>query len=185
MFNFVLNNRSYYSAIRISTGRTSYFRKSNFKSDSLIDWVVHVLNDEGESDDTFTIVMKSVTFIVGFLQLQSHYKNHQREISCKRNQLAFDCFMRIRIKWVTLLETSSQIFFQRFNVAITRAQALLILIGNPDMLCMDTNWTRLAIDFSFNPRWISYLFDTILRMRCGWLIHLATAKIAQQFIFIF
>ena len=33
-------------------------------------------------------------------------------------------------------------FFQRFNVAITRAQALLILIGNPDMLCLDENWRR-------------------------------------------
>ena len=63
------------------------------------------------------------------------------------------------------VEASSLISFQRFNVAITRAQALLILIGNPDMLCMDTNWTRLAKDFSFNHSRVSYLLDTILRMK--------------------
>ena len=63
------------------------------------------------------------------------------------------------------VEASSLISFQRFNVVITRAQALLILIGNPDMLCMDTNWTKLVKDFSFNHNRVSYLLDTILRMK--------------------
>ena len=40
-------------------------------------------------------------------------------------------------------------FFQRFNVAITRAQALLILIGNPDMLRLDENWRRLVYSKSY------------------------------------
>lgn len=32
------------------------------------------------------------------------------------------------------------IFFQRFNVAITRAKALLIVIGNPNILQHDDSW---------------------------------------------
>ena len=31
---------------------------------------------------------------------------------------------------------------KRFNVAITRAQALLIVIGNPDVLCHDQYWRK-------------------------------------------
>lgn len=30
--------------------------------------------------------------------------------------------------------------FQRFNTALTRAKALLIVIGNPFVLCVDANW---------------------------------------------
>ncbi|XP_073243084.1 putative helicase mov-10-B.1 isoform X2 [Porites lutea] len=39
---------------------------------------------------------------------------------------------------------------KRFNVAITRAQALLILVGNPDMLCLDGNWRRFLEHCSAN-----------------------------------
>lgn len=31
---------------------------------------------------------------------------------------------------------------KRFNVAITRAQALLIVVGNPHVLCKDRHWNR-------------------------------------------
>lgn len=43
---------------------------------------------------------------------------------------------------------------KRFNVAVTRAQALLIVIGNPDMLCMDENWTRLLEYCNQNKAWV-------------------------------
>ena len=33
-------------------------------------------------------------------------------------------------------------FLQRFNVAVTRAKALLIVIGNPELLCRDRNWKK-------------------------------------------
>lgn len=32
------------------------------------------------------------------------------------------------------------LFFQRLNVSLTRAKALLIVIGNPDVLKFDENW---------------------------------------------
>ena len=38
---------------------------------------------------------------------------------------------------------------QRFNVAITRAQAFLILMGNPDMLCLDENWKTCVEQITF------------------------------------
>lgn len=34
-------------------------------------------------------------------------------------------------------------FFQRFNVVITRAKCLLIVIGDPHTLCLDTHWRAL------------------------------------------
>lgn len=33
--------------------------------------------------------------------------------------------------------------YQRFNVAITRAKELLIVIGNPELLMRDKNWREL------------------------------------------
>ncbi len=33
--------------------------------------------------------------------------------------------------------------FQRFNTAITRAQSLLVIVGNGDVLCRDENWRQL------------------------------------------
>jgi hypothetical protein len=39
------------------------------------------------------------------------------------------------------------VFVQRFNVAITRARSLLIIVGNPILLELDENWREL-INFS-------------------------------------
>ena len=36
--------------------------------------------------------------------------------------------------------------FQRFNVAVTRAKALLIVVGNPFLLAKDTHWNRSAFN---------------------------------------
>lgn len=33
--------------------------------------------------------------------------------------------------------------FQRFNVALTRAKALLIVVGNPNILARDPHWQQL------------------------------------------
>ena len=35
------------------------------------------------------------------------------------------------------------LFVQRFNVAVTRAKALLIVVGNPYLLRMDPSWNQL------------------------------------------
>lgn len=46
-------------------------------------------------------------------------------------------------RWLIVLITPLFLFyFQRFNVAITRAQALLIVVGNPHVLCKDRHWNR-------------------------------------------
>lgn len=34
-------------------------------------------------------------------------------------------------------------FFQRFNVMVTRAKCLLIIVGNPHDLCADKNWSEM------------------------------------------
>ncbi len=34
------------------------------------------------------------------------------------------------------------LYFQRFNVAITRAKSLLIVIGNPHVLKQDPHWGK-------------------------------------------
>ena len=45
----------------------------------------------------------------------------------------------------TIVDNSDILLFpQRFNVAITRAKALLIVIGNPYVLCHDEHWRRLV-----------------------------------------
>lgn len=44
-----------------------------------------------------------------------------------------DGFLKARL-WPFLL--------QRFNVSITRAKALLIVVGNPHILCRDVHWNK-------------------------------------------
>ncbi len=41
------------------------------------------------------------------------------------------------------MKLTNPFFLSRFNVAITRAKALLIVVGNPFLLCMDYHWKQL------------------------------------------
>ena len=51
----------------------------------------------------------------------------------------------------TIVDNSEILLFpQRFNVAITRAKALLIVIGNPYVLCHDEHWRRLVDVYKLN-----------------------------------
>ena len=44
-----------------------------------------------------------------------------------------------------LNETRSQLlFFSRFNVALTRSKALMIVVGNPKILWLDPHWKELV-----------------------------------------
>ena len=42
---------------------------------------------------------------------------------------------------------------RRFNVAVTRAQALLIIVGNPDVLSLDSRWRRFLNGVYKNDGW--------------------------------
>jgi helicase MOV-10 len=67
---------------------------------------------------------------------------------------------------------------QRFNVAITRARSLLIIVGNPHLLENDTNWNVL-VNFTqthgsyrgckYSPRrgveWMEQVLDNIEKLK--------------------
>ena len=40
---------------------------------------------------------------------------------------------------------------KRFNVTVTRAKALLIVIGNPNTLSKDDHWNRWVVSLFMNP----------------------------------
>ena len=46
---------------------------------------------------------------------------------------------------------------KRFNVAITRAKALMVVIGNPHLLSMD-KWWKEFLKYSLNNRKYKYIF---------------------------
>jgi hypothetical protein len=48
----------------------------------------------------------------------------------------------------------------RFNVAITRMKALLVVVGNPFLLSMDVYWKEL-IQFAINNGILSFLFENV------------------------
>ena len=50
---------------------------------------------------------------------------------------------------------------KRFNVAITRAQALLVVVGNPDVLKYDEHWGALLMHAKVNGCYVGCEFDSV------------------------
>ena len=86
-----------------------------------------------------------------------------------------------------IMETNSCLqLLLRFNVAITRAKALLIVVGNPFLLCMDHCWRNLiqfAKENGEKKAWVEVLhfWSLVACKQCDQMIWSNFAETCQKF----
>lgn len=96
-----------------------------------------------QGENNFLFVLLTYTWIVVVNRQNSFLENRTVEVYFDDVISSFLDVTSVLMYVMFCLNVSREFtsyWFQRFNVAITRAKALLIVIGNPNILSRDESW---------------------------------------------